>query len=82
MEITGKEYKKRLVDFKVEATHFLEVKCLIRSELTERIWSKRKCFICRGKFKDGDSPVVVITKIGLNKILCAKCYAKLPEIKQ
>ena len=79
MEIKGKEYKSILVNSKVEVTHFLEVKCQIKSDLEERIWSKRKCFICGDKFKDGDTPVVAITKKGLNKIICEKCYSSLPE---
>ena len=79
MEIIGKEYKKRLVNSKVEVTHFLKVKCSIYSALTERIWEKRRCFMCGGKFKDGDNPVACITKKGLNKIICEKCYSTLEE---
>ena len=77
MEIVGKEYKKRLVDSKVEVTHFLKVECRINSDITRRIWERRKCFMCGGKFKDGDTPVAAITKKGLNKILCKKCYSIL-----
>jgi len=79
MEIKGKEYKKRLVDYKVKVTRFLKVKCSIHSDLTKRIWEKRKCFMCGGKFKDGDTPVVCITKKGLNKIICEECYSTLKE---
>ena len=77
MEITGKEMKLKSVDSTVEVTHFLKVKCSMKSELTERIWSKRKCFMCGSKFKDGDNPVACITKKGLNKIICEKCYSGL-----
>jgi len=79
MEIIGKEYKKRLVGSKVEVTHFLKVKCSINSALTERIWGKRKCFMCGGKFKDGDTPVACITKKGLNKIICEGCCSTLSK---
>lgn len=75
MEITGKEYKEKLMDVKLEVTHFLKVKCSFSSALTQQIWEKRKCFICGGKFKDGDSPVVAITKHSPNKILCEKCFS-------
>jgi hypothetical protein len=83
MEITGLEYKKKLEMVTVEVTHFIEVKCSISSDLTQRIWSKRKCFVCGGKFKDGDKPVVAITKHPPNKILCEKCYSgtEYPLIK-
>ena len=79
MEIIGKEYKKKLVSSKIEVTHFIKVKCSIHSDITRFIWSKRKCFICGGKFKDGDNPVAAITKKGMNKIICEKCYLGLPE---
>ena len=77
MEIIGKEYKKKLVNFKVEVMHFVKVKCSIKTDITKYMWDKRKCFICGGKFKDGDSPVVCITKKGKNKIICGKCYLGL-----
>jgi len=77
MEIIGKEYKKKLVNSKVEVTHFVKVKCSMKSDLTKLIWNKRKCFICGGKFKNGDSPVAAITKKGMNKIICEKCYSTL-----
>lgn len=87
MEIVGKEFKKRLVNSKVEVTHFLKVKCNIHSDITRRIWERRKCFICGGKFKDGDNPVVVFTKKEWlikegksrkrNRIICEKCYLGL-----
>ena len=77
MEIIGKEFKKRLVDSKVEVTHFVKARCSMKTGLTERIWSKRGCFICGGKFKDGDEPVVCITKKGKNKIICERCYLGL-----
>lgn len=80
MELTGKEYKKRLVDSKVKIIHFVEVKCSMETNLTKLIWGKRKCFICGGKFKDGDSPVVCITKEGANKIICEECYLKLKKV--
>ncbi|MBA7549821.1 hypothetical protein ES705_42318 [subsurface metagenome] len=51
MEIIGKEYKKKLIDSKVEVTHFVKVKCSMKTDLTRLIWGKRKCFICGGKFK-------------------------------
>ena len=79
MELIGKEYKKSLVDSKVEVTHFLKVKCSINSALTEQIWGKRKCFMCGSRFKDGDTPVACITKKGLNKIICEKCYLTLKK---
>lgn len=77
MKITGKEMKLRSVNTTVKVTHFFEVKCCLNSEFKKRIWGKRKCFICKGKFKDGDSPVACITKKGLNKIICEKCYSGL-----
>ena len=51
----------------------------MKTDLTRLIWSKRKCFICGDKFKDGDKPVAAITKKGKNKIICEKCYLGLPE---
>lgn len=77
MEIVGKEYKRILVNSKIEVTHFLKVKCSIHSDITRHIWEKRKCFVCNSKFKDGDNPVACITKKGMNKIICEKCYSKL-----
>jgi hypothetical protein len=86
MEITGKEYKRKLEMVKVEVTHFLKVKCSFSSPLTQEIWEKRKCFTCGDKFKDGDNPVVAITKHPPNKILCEKCFSgmgyPLIEIKK
>lgn len=79
MEITGKEMKSESINIMVEVTHFLKVKCSMKSELTERIWSKRKCFMCGSKFKDGDSPIACITKKGLNKIICEKCYSRVTK---
>ena len=76
MEIVGKEYKKKLVNSKVEVIHFIKVKCSMKTDLTKSIWNKRKCFICGSKFTDGDRPVVAITKKG-NKIICEKCYLAL-----
>jgi len=77
MKIIGKEYKKKLINSKVEVEHFVKVKCSMKTDLTKFIWSKRKCFICDGKFKDGDKPVVAITKKGMNKIICEKCHLEL-----
>ena len=77
MEITGKKYKKKLINSKVEVTHFVKVKCSMKTDITKLIWGKRKCFICGSKFKDGDSPVACITKKGKNKIICEKCYLEL-----
>ena len=77
MEIIGKEYKRKMVSSKVEITHFVKVKCSMKTDLTRFIWGKRKCFICGGKFKDCDKPVACITKKGMNKIICEKCYSKL-----
>jgi len=82
MEIIGKEYKKKLINSKIEVTHFVKVKRSMKTDLTRLIWSKRKCFICGDKFKDGDSPVAAITKKGKNKIICEKCYLGLPEDKK
>lgn len=76
MEIIGKEYKEKLTNVKLEVTYFLKVKCSFSSPLTQQIWEKRKCFICGGKFKDGDSPVVAFTKKAPNKILCEKCFSE------
>lgn len=81
IKLTGKEYKSILVNTKVEVTHLLEVKCQIKNDLEERIWNKRKCFVCGDKFKDGDKPTVAITKKGKNKILCRKCAKELKEVK-
>ena len=33
MEIIGKEYKKKLIDSKVEVTHFVKVKCSMKTDL-------------------------------------------------
>ena len=82
MEIIGKEYKKKFVNSKVEVTHFVKVKCSMKTDLTKFIWGKRKCFMCGGKFKDSDNPVAAITKRGMNKIICEKCYLSLPEDKK
>jgi len=74
MKITGLEYKKRLEMVDIEVTHLVKTKCYFSSPLTQRIWKKRKCFICGGKFEDGSNQVVALTKKGLNKIICEKCF--------
>ena len=74
MKITGLEYKKKMEMTDVEVTHLIKTKCSFNSPLTQRIWEKRKCFICKGKFEDGSNPVVAFTKKGLNKIICEKCF--------
>jgi len=73
-KIEGREFVRKKVTAFVEVTHFVEVKCSMKSDITKVIWGKRRCFICGGKFKDGDTPVACITKKGKNKIICQKCY--------
>ena len=80
-ELKGKEYKRILVNSKVEITHLLEVKCRIKSDLEERIWGRRRCFACGAKFEDGDTPAVAITKKGKNKIICEKCSKEMKGVK-
>lgn len=81
-KLVGKEYKRILVDSTVEVTHFFKVKCSIHDILTERIWERRRCFMCGGKFKDGDAPMAAITERGTNKIICEGCYPKIKgEVK-
>ena len=77
MKLIGKEYRRRLVP--VEA----EVKTLKKSWMqwepsskVKKIWEKRRCFICHGKFHEGDSVTIALTDIG-NKMICPKCCVRL-----
>jgi len=73
MELAGKEYRRRLVPVMVKVKQWK--KCWIEYKpggKTEKIWSKRRCFVCNGKFKHGDNITLTITDQG-NKMICPEC---------
>ncbi len=47
------------------------------SSRTSAIWEKRKCFICKEHFKNGELVTAVFTKRGKNLLVCKKCLPKL-----
>lgn len=78
IEIIGKEYQKRLVPVKVQVKQWS--KCFIHIDGSfnlAKIWDKRRCFICHGKFKDSTNVTVAITDKG-NKLICEGCSNVLP----
>ena len=52
---------------------------VIRGGITSRIWEKRKCFICKRHFKDGEFVTAVFTKRGKNLMACEECSKNLKE---
>jgi len=76
MELIGKEYKRRLIPVKVQVKSYAKSWCKNDSPITKKIWDKRKCFICHGKFAFGETVTIALTDKG-NKLICEKCSNKL-----
>ena len=55
-------------------------KVVIKGGLTSAIWEKRKCFMCKKHFKDGEFITAVFTKRGRNLMVCEECSKKLKEV--
>ena len=81
-KLVGKEYIRKLSSVEVEVTHYCHTICKNDSPSLNKIWDKRRCFICNGRFKDGEKITIALTKKGTNKIICEKCYLSLPEDKK
>lgn len=81
IEIIGKEYQRRLVPVKVQVKQYAKSFVHIGQSYTlAKIWDKRRCFICHGKFKDNTNVTVAITDKG-NKLICEECSGALPDIE-
>ena len=74
MKIKGKVLTKVRLEKEVEAYHFTQVQCRIDNLFLDKVWKKRSCFICGGKFKNGDNPVVAFVRHETNKIICEECF--------
>jgi len=76
IEITGKEYRRRLVPVKVTVRWIVRSLCEVSHKKIKKIWDKRRCFICHGKFNHGEMATILGTDKG-NKIICEKCTKNL-----
>ena len=50
---------------------------LVPISKTASNWEKRKCFMCKRHFIDGDIITLVLTKHGKNLVACEECSKKL-----
>ena len=78
MQITGKEYRRRIIPTTVNVITYTTTRVKSDTELLLKVWDKRRCFVCCGKFTNGDPLGLAITDQG-NKVVCAKCVDELPE---
>lgn len=76
MKITGKEYKRKLVSVEVEVQQFARSFMRVGGPRVKKLWDKRRCFTCGGKFTEGDMVSIALTDKG-SKLVCSKCTEEL-----
>lgn len=72
IKITGKEYQRKLLPLEIVVHSFTKSWVDITGPKIEKIWSKRRCFVCRGKFHHGTKIGIALSNKG-NKLICEKC---------